>query len=173
MAQQKTIDVTKAVRNCAELFKQFGTFEDEEQRKQFFRDAHKGKKAAELAREQFAVQRVKEYLEDLLKLTNAEFDAIRIELLPTACENEGLEGFKLEGIGRVSLTADLYVKVPVGAMPQLVAWLKKNRLADLAQMTVNSSTLKSFVKSRIEAGKPIPEDFLNVTPYTRASITKS
>lgn len=168
----KTIDLKKSVREVAELHAQMGTFEDEEVRKQFFRDRHAGKKAAELAREQFGVQRTKEYLEELLKLVNAEFDVIRIELLPTACENEGLEGFKLEGIGRISLTGDLYVKVPAGAMPDLVAWLKKNKLGDIAQLTVNSSTLKSFVKGRIEAGKPIPE-VLNVQPFTRASITKA
>lgn len=145
---------------------------DEDQRKALYKKLHAGKKSQDLARAQKTTQEVKEYLELLLKFINAEFDTLRIDMLPAQMEEEGLEGFKLEGVGRISLTGDLFVKVPNGVMPELIKWFKKNKLGDIATETVNSSTLKSFVKSRIETGKKYPDDLLKVTPYTRASITK-
>lgn len=146
---------------------------EEEGRKALYRYRHKDKKAVDLAREQHQVQDLKDWLESLLKLVNAEFDTLRLELLPLQMEDEGLEGFRVEGVGRVSLTADMYVKVKPNLAKALILWLKKNKLGDLAQETVNSSTLKAFVKRRIEEGLAYPEDVLSVTPFTRASITKS
>lgn len=163
----------KFLRELAEIYASQHTFEDEEIRKQFFRDRHKGKKAAELARAQFVVQSAKDYLDDLLKLVNAEFDVIRIETLPEQMEQEGLEGFRLEGVGRITLTGDAYVKIVPGQADALFKWLRKQKLGDLIKEGINPSTLKAFAKARVEAGKSLPEGCLNVTPFTRASITKS
>lgn len=116
------------------------------------------------------VKKEKERLEELLKTENARFDLLRIELIPAAMENEGVERVTYEGIGRVSLTGDLYVQVQ--NKPGLIDWLSDEGMSDLIQPTVNAGTLKAFIKRRITAGQEIPEEYVKVSPFTRASITK-
>lgn len=112
----------------------------------------------------------KERLERELAKCNAFFDVMRFEAIPTEMDKQGIEKIAYAGIGRVSLTADMQVSVK--DKPGLFGWLRKNKLADLIQPTINPSTLKSFIKGRIKDGKKYPAEMLNVNPVTRASITK-
>lgn len=114
----------------------------------------------------------KEALETDLKIINARYDVLRLEAIPERMDSDGVENMRVEGIGRVSLTADMFVSVKGGAKQGLYEWLDGHGLGDLVQPTVNASTLKAFVKRRMKEGKEVPTDFLNVTPVTRASITK-
>lgn len=150
-----------------------------EQRKQEFRNRYKGgeQDLIKLAKIMRGVQDTQERLKEELAIRNAEFDVLRMEIIPEAMEQKGLENFTVEGLcgdraGRVSLTADLLVSTKKGMKDKFFAWLKKNKLGDLIQPNVNSSTLKGFVKKRKLAGKKVPDDLLNITPVTRASITK-
>ena len=145
---------------------------DEAERKDLYRTRHKGKKPVPLAYEQAEIEMARDYMKALLGLLNAELDVVRLELQPQAMEDAGLENFKVENLGRVSLTADMYVSIKEGCKDDLTAWLRKNRLSDLMQETINSSTLKAFVAQRMRDDKPIPTALLNVTPFTRASITR-
>lgn len=123
----------------------------------------------------------------LCKDLQAEYDVLRIEVLPDLFDQKGVENLTLDGLsrwdedkrqvvtisGRIGLTGDMFVSVTPGAKDKLFAWLKKRKLGDLIQPGVNSSTLRAFVKNRTKEGKDVPpEGILNVTPYTRASITK-
>lgn len=119
---------------------------------------------------QAALMAEKEEVEAELKLINAKFDVLRFELIPEKMEEEGIERVSFDEIGRVSLTADLFVSVR--DKPSLYNWLEENGFGDLIQPVVNASTLKAFIKGRMKAGEEIPEDCLNVTPVTRASITR-
>lgn len=109
---------------------------------------------------------------DLVSRLNGEYDVLRLELIPTKMEDAGLQNMKIDGIGQVVLTADALVSVKAGLKPKLFAWFRKNNLDDVIKEDVNASSLKAFVKGRLKAGKPIPDELLNVTPITRASITK-
>lgn len=143
------------------------------ERKNKYRDLHKEiRDPIALAKLMAEVRERKDKLDDELKLVNAEFDVIRIELIPTLFDDLGLENLRVADLGRVSLTGDVFVSLPAAQKVGLFGWLKKRKLGDLIQENVNSSTLRAFVKDRIKAGKEIPEEFLRVTPYTRASITK-
>lgn len=117
------------------------------------------------------VRAEKDRLEEMLKIENARYDLLRIELIPASMEDEGVERVTYEGIGRVNLTGDLYVQVQNKS--GLMDWLSDEGMGDLIQPTANSSTLKAFIKRRIAAGQEIPEEFVKVSPFTRASITKS
>lgn len=112
----------------------------------------------------------KEDLEAQLKIVNAHYDVLRMEIIPEKMDNDGVENVKYDGIGRISLTADMFVAT--ADKEGLFNWFKTNGLEDLIQPTVNASTLKAFVKRRIVDGKEYPTEFLRVTPFTRASITK-
>lgn len=146
----------------------------EEDRKNYFENLHKGKKAIPLAAQQVAVQNAIEYIDELHKVLQAEFDAIRMRLLPDAMDEEHLASpLNVAGVGRVSLTPDLQVNTPADQKEGFFSWLKKRKMGDLIQPTINSSTLKAWAKARIQKGAELPpSEMLKVTPITRASITR-
>lgn len=137
-----------------------------------FREKYKGEKLLPLVQAMRDVQRRKEALEEDLKNVNAEFDVLRFECIPERMELDQVERISYEGIGRVSLTADIRLNVLAANRGNLFTWFRKNKLSDLISEQVNPSTLKAWVKKRIVEGKPYPSELLNVTPITRASITK-
>lgn len=112
----------------------------------------------------------KDEVEARLKIINAKYDVLRLESIPNKMDEEGVERVSYEGIGRVGLTADIYVSV--ADKPGLYEWLEDNGFRDLIQPVVNASTLKAFIKGRMRDGKEFPAEYVNVTPFTRASITK-
>lgn len=144
-------------------------------RKNKFRDLHKKERDhIKLAKAMHKVRTKKDKLEDELKEVNAEYDVMRIELLPTLMEDAGLENFRMAGLGRVQLTGDIFVSTREGAKAELHKWLEGENLQDLITEGVNASTLRASIKERIKAGKPLPpEGVVRVTPYTRASIVKA
>lgn len=101
------------------------------------------------------------------------YDFISIFVLPKKMEEAGIESAKFEGIGRVSLRGDMQCSTKSGMSVELMVWLEEHDHEDLIKPGVNSSTLKAFVKEQLEAGNPIPDEFLNLYPYTRAVITKT
>lgn len=118
-----------------------------------------------------AVRARKDKGEETMAKINAEYDALRIDLIPKKMEDQGLETITVKGIGRVGLTGDMYVKQADKA--KLFTWLRKLKLGDLITEGVNASTLKAFLRKRIKEGKPIPDaDVVKITPFSRASITK-
>lgn len=145
--------------------------EDKVDRKAQFRDRYKNTPLNELIRAMHGVRQVKDEYDDALKNINAHYDVLRIELIPAKMEEEGIERIAIEGIGRVSLTADMYVGVT--DKTGLFDWLRKHKLGSLIKEQVPSATLKAFVKNRIIKGAPVPTELVKVTPFTRASITKA
>lgn len=172
MAKRKRSPLKERLRVLAEELAQFGHL-NEEERKQHYESKHKGKRLLDLAFALDDARGVKDYLDRLSTFANAEVDALRLVLIPGKMEEEGIENLTIEELGRLGLSADLYVSIKSGKKEDFFRWLNKHNLGDLIQDTVNPSTLKSFVKGRMAAGKEIPGDLLNVTPYTRASITKA
>jgi hypothetical protein len=127
----------------------------------------------ELIKEMRRIQSEKEEVESDLKQYNKHFDFLRITKIPQVMEDEGIKNMNVEGVGRVSLTADMHVSVKAEMKDAFYIWLRDNGREDLIQPTVNSSTLKATVKNMVKKGEEIPDDLLNVSPFTRASITKS
>lgn len=101
------------------------------------------------------------------------FDRIRLGLLPEAMAalDGGVRTINVEGLGRIGLTSDMYVSVLSADQQRLQVWLVENNFEDLIKETVNSSTLKAWAVKRFKEGKEIPE-FVKLTPFTRATITK-
>lgn len=155
------------------------------ERKKKFRDLYKKERDhLKLARTLAAVESRLDEQTELCKELQAEYDVLRIEMLPELFEELGIENVKLDDLdrwdsgrntkisGRVSLTADIFVHTADST--GLLAWMKKNKLMDWAKLTVNSSTLRAALKERMKAGKGVPpSEVVKVTPYTRASITKA
>lgn len=101
------------------------------------------------------------------------YDYLRMVAIPTMVEDEETVNRVVPGIGRVSLTGDMFISVPAQARNGLILWLEELGRGNLVSQTVADSVLKSLVKELIKKGVNIPEHLVKVTPYTRASITKS
>lgn len=138
-------------------------------------DRYTGWAPDQLAVEMYNIRGVKEALEAALKHVNAEYDYLRTFKLPRVMEESDppLERFTLTGIGRISLASDMYVSVMKGMKPKLFEFLRDIGKGDLIKEEVNSSTLKAVVKQMMAGGETIPDDIVKVTPFTRASITKT
>ena len=119
------------------------------------------------------VQNRKETLEDQLKIVNKEFDFLRITKIPAKMEEDGVDRINVTSIGRVSLTADMHVSVKADQKAEFFKWLRDNRRGDLLQENINPSTLKAAVKKMFREGEEVPDTLLNVSPFTRASITRT
>lgn len=114
----------------------------------------------------------KEEAEAELAKVNAFFDVLRFEVIPDKMDEKGITSMNFTGIGRLGLTADMSLRMvdKKGAF----TWMKKNKLGALITQTINSSSLKTWYKDRLRAGKSVPPaELIKVTPITRASITKA
>lgn len=116
---------------------------------------------------------IKESMEARMKSVNFLYDFFRLELIPTKFEDEGIERISVDGVGRVSLTGDMYVSVFKGKKEEFYEFLRDIGKGDLITESVNPSTLKAVVKQMISNGDELPDDLVKVTPFTRASITSS
>lgn len=143
------------------------------ERKNRYRDKYKAiREPIELVKEMDRVRGIKDALDEKLKEVNAAYDVLRIEMVPTLFDDLGLENLRVADLGRVSLTADVFTSIKKEKKTDFFKWLKKRRQGDLIQPIINSSTLRAWVKEQYKKGVELPEGMLNVTPYTRASITK-
>jgi len=127
----------------------------------------------ELVHAMSTMQNRKEALEDQLKIVNKEFDFLRITKIPAKMEEDGVDRINVTGIGRVSLTADMHVSVKADQKSEFFTWLRDNGRGDLLQENINPSTLKAAVKKMFREGEEVPDTLLNVSPFTRASITRT
>ena len=132
-----------------------------------------GMSLVELVHAMATLQNRKEATEDQLKLINKEYDFLRITKIPATMDDDGVDRINVTGVGRVSLTADMHVSIKAEQKAAFHEWLRDNGRADLLQENINPSTLKAAVKGMFKNGEEIPEALLNVSPFTRASITKS
>lgn len=132
------------------------------------------------------------------KSKRAELDVIRLRVIPERFAEDGLTGMRVEGVGRLGLNSDAYCTVKSGLQPSLYAYLRENGFKDIIRDNVNPSTLKSLVKdlykehTEAAAAKELnladaysedeaaPDDaylqiseFVNFTPFVRATVTKS
>jgi len=101
-----------------------------------------------------------------------EFDLLRLKVIPEKMDDEGMTSVKIKGIGRLTITGDMYAGIQKDMNKQAYQWLTDNGHGDLIKDFVHSSTLKAFLKEQIKNGEEIPDDLFKVTPFERASITK-
>ncbi len=137
-----------------------------------FMAAYQAAPTIDFVRRMVELRAEKDALEEKLKGVNLEFDIIRMKIIPERFDEEGIKNLNINGIGRVSLTADLFVSIAAGKKEQAYDYLRDIGKGSLITPNVNPSTLKAAVKAMLKAGTELPEELFKVTPFTRASITK-
>lgn len=137
------------------------------------REKLKGKKAKVIAATWIKVRDELAEVSARKSTLSAWEEIIAMEALPDALEKEGVDMAEWAGIGKVTTEAVVFATVLKSNRDAFYAWLRKHKLGDLITETVNSSTLKAWVKTRMAEGKPLPKDLLKVTPATKAKLTRS
>lgn len=128
--------------------------------------------AVELAKEFKAIHCLKEAIDLLDKEVSRIYDHMRLVVIPARFEADGISNMKVEGVGRVQLTGDIYAGIVKGREDSAFEWLDDNGRGDLVKRTVNSSSLKAVLKQALQNGEELP-DFFKAEPFTRASIVKA
>lgn len=132
-----------------------------------------GLTAIELVRRLDEWQQRKDRLDAELKQVNKVFDHLRMARIPQAFDDDGISLLRVDGVGRCSLTADMFVSIAKGRRDEAYEWLRDTGRQDLITETINASTLKAVIKKAKLSGEELPEGAFNVTPFTRASITRA
>jgi len=126
----------------------------------------------------------------------AEFDVIRLRVVPERFEKDDMTSMRIQGVGRLGISNDAYCNIIPGLADDLVAWMKSHpEYKHLVKENINSSTLKSVVKTLFEEDaqadhevdlmaemddsveKPKSEfqkiqEFVKFVPFRRASVTR-
>ena len=156
---------------------------------QMWYDSYKTGTYAELAARMKELQAQAGEAERCKIQLNKELDVIRLKVVPERFAADNITSMNISGVGRLGLTKDMYCTQKKEFQENLFQWLRDNEYGDLIKDTVNPSSLKSLVKELLEdaAAKVADTDmfaepektqadeiqeFLNVTPFMRASVTK-
>lgn len=135
------------------------------------RDLSKNLDLAQVAELMHRAGEVLDELSEKKSVAQRVWDNLRLTVIPETMDALQLKSANVDGVGRVTLTADAYVACPAAMQDALKGWLTDNGFGDLIKETVNSSTLKAWAVRRYKNGEELP-DFVKVTPFTRAAITK-
>lgn len=117
---------------------------------------------------------LKEQLQKLLKTpTETVYDIMRFTVVPKVMEEAETLSLTVNGIGRVNVMDDISVKVL--EKEEFYAWLVSSGNEDLITETVNAQTLAAWMRARLKnkEAAPVPKNLIEVTPVTRAQITRS
>lgn len=122
-----------------------------------------------------AIMSLKEEIARRKKKTSelqAELERLTQDVIPRKMEADEFSTVNVKNIGRLTVTQQMKVSTKAGAQPFLQKWLRDNGYEELISEVVNPSTLKAFIKERIEEMDEYPEEYLNIYAYEQASLTK-
>lgn len=115
----------------------------------------------------------KDLLEAQLAEVNKEFDWVRITRIPEVMADADTKTVTYEGIGRVTLTADAYASIVRDKKEAAYQWLEDTGRGDIILPYVQPSTLKATLVRMMKKGEEIPEELFTVTPFMRATVSKT
>lgn len=128
----------------------------------------------EMAKNLKQAQDLAKEMDDEVKKVKAFVEYMRTQLIPEKMDELDVSSLNIKGFGRLTVSGDMRVSVRGGMKEALFDWLDNNGFKGLITETVNSSTLKAFVKEQREKGSEIPgDDLINVHYFSRASVTKA
>lgn len=127
------------------------------------------KELAEFIRDTKAEITARDKVTKSLKL---DLEHVQTEILPQKMEAEGMSNVTVAGVGRLGNAPQFRASVKAEHKHDMQQWLKDHGFIELVQETVNSSTLKAWVKEQLEAGNEIPTEYLNLHSFDLVTLTK-
>lgn len=110
--------------------------------------------------------------EEATKLLKAQYDDLRLRQIPEMMEALEVKTATFEGLGRVQLAGDLYCSTAKGRKEEAMTWLRDCGYEEMITESYNATSMKALIRRLMVDGTEIP-DFMNVTPFMRASIVKA
>lgn len=126
----------------------------------------------ERAQQFLALKTQLECAKDVVTALQKDFDTLRRITIPDEMEAAGISSANFPGIGRLTVTADLFASIRPDQQLAAYDWLEQHGHGDLINAYVHPSTLKAWLKEQMQAGEEFPEELFEATPYQRASVTK-
>jgi hypothetical protein len=111
--------------------------------------------------------------ESATKKVKEELDRLQLNIIPAKMEDEGVSTVNVKGVGRITVTTQMRTNVPSDNVPALKKWMRENGYGGLISEVINSSTLKSWIKERIQESEEYPADLINIYAFDQASLTKA
>lgn len=133
---------------------------------------HASMKLAEIAAEYKAIKEALEEAGEIETALRKISDSYSKHILPARMEEEGIETVRIEGVGRLQTKSDIHCNCPAANREALQDWLVDHGHGSLISQSVNASTLKAFIREQMKEGNPVPDDLLNIEPYSMAVIVK-
>lgn len=99
-------------------------------------------------------------------------DNLRLRKIPDLMQFLEVKTATFQGIGRVQTASDLYCSTAKGRKEDAMQWLRDCGYEGMIAESYNSSSMKALMRRLITDGVETPE-FMNVTPFVRASIVKA
>jgi hypothetical protein len=125
-----------------------------------------------LAEFQYELGETIDVYDRVVKELNKVYDTLRIGVLPEKMAEEDITSMKIDGIGRLTVTADLSASIDKDKLEDAYTWLRDTGNGDIIKETVNASSLKSVIKAGIKSAIEIPDCF-KVNTFNRTSITRT
>jgi hypothetical protein len=100
------------------------------------------------------------------------YDKVRLQVIPNKMEDMGVTSMNITGVGRLGVTSDIEISVLAEDRDRVYEWLREQGHGDLVNDYVWPQTLKALVKEQIREGNEI-DDHIKITPFARASITRT
>lgn len=113
--------------------------------------------------------------DSLLKNLKGQMKILSEQVLPEKLEEAGFESVTVTVDGvkhRIQTSGQMQVSVPKENKEKLFRWFEETGNEALITETVNSSTLKAFIKEQMKAGEEVPDEIVNIHAYTKASLVK-
>ena len=116
---------------------------------------------------------------DALKRQKADawnyYQKLAVGVLPDKMNEMGVRNLSMESGFRLHIHNDARCTVNAEQKPKLQAWLRERGvLEDLTTETINSGTLKAYMKERDRNCEELPdEDAITYTPYQEVRVTKT
>jgi len=98
-------------------------------------------------------------------------DHLRLKKIPDMMEALQVKTTTFQGIGRVQTAPDLYCSTAKGRKAEAMEWLRDCGYEEMISESYNSGSMKALMRRLITEGTETPE-FMNITPFVRASIVK-
>jgi len=98
-------------------------------------------------------------------------DNLRLRKIPEMMEALQVKTATFQGIGRVQTAPDLYCSTAKGRKEDAMIWLRDCGYEEMIKESYNATSMKALMRRLIMEGTETP-DFMNITPFVRASIVK-
>lgn len=124
-------------------------------------------------------------IESIKRLFTSKYDYITMNVVPDKMDEEDIRTISYDGVGRLQTSAVIQCSVLKGNQDKLKDWLIEHNHSSIIKDTINSSTLKSWVRGQMELeanynpkeGEEPPEfypkELINIFIGSRATVVNT